>query len=337
MLKCISLRNARMELKGSFMCIDKNQRMKFSENTKLDKIEIKSIEIENFEELDYFYNLRRPETSDSNLLALYMWKDCYPSWYYKYKNGLIWISENEDHTHYSCIPCCKEEDLKECFQETERFFNDVLDEKLSMYVVDKQAIDVLELPEDKYVVERDRDYDDYIYDAQKLMSLSGKKYHKKKNHLNAFKKEYEGRYEFRLLDCADRQEILDFLNQWIAEKGDMEEKEYVEYEAMGISEILNHCDVLKFKVGGVYIDGILQAFTIGCYYEKEDMVYIPVEKANPEIRGLYSFINNEFLKQAYPNVTKVNREDDMGLEGLRQAKMSYNPIYMVEKYTIKQK
>ena len=79
-------------------------------------------------------------------------------------------------------------------------------------------------------MERDRDYDDYIYDAQKLMSLSGKKYHKKKNHLNAFKKEYEGRYEFRLLDCADRQEILDFLNQWISEKGDMEENRRVNRE-----------------------------------------------------------------------------------------------------------
>jgi len=49
------------------------------------------VPVDNYDELDYFYNLRRPETSDSNLLALYMWKDCYPSWYYKYKNGLIWI------------------------------------------------------------------------------------------------------------------------------------------------------------------------------------------------------------------------------------------------------
>ncbi len=319
------------------MCTDKNQRIKFSDITKLEDIELKTIEIEDFEELDYFYRLRRPETSDSNLLALYMWKDCYPTWYYKYKNGIIWVAENEDHSHYSCIPCCKAEDLKECFLETERFFREVLHEKLSLCVVDKEAIDLLDLSEEEYLVERDRAYDDYIYDAQKLISLSGKKYHKKKNHLNAFKKEYEGRYEFKLLDATHRQEILDFLYHWMDEKGDMEEKEYVEYEAKGISEILEHYDVMNFKVGGVYIDGKLEAFTIGCYYDIEDMVYIPVEKANAQIRGLYTYINNEFLKQAYPNVAKVNREDDMGLDGLRQAKMSYNPIYMVEKYTITQK
>lgn len=68
-------------------------------------IEIKPVEIKNFEELEYYYSLRRPETSDSNLLDLYIWKDCYPTWYYKYKNGIVWISENADGTHYSCIPC----------------------------------------------------------------------------------------------------------------------------------------------------------------------------------------------------------------------------------------
>ncbi len=67
------------------------------------------------------------------------------------------------------------------------------------------------------------------------------------------------------------------------------------------------------------------------------MVYIPVEKANPEIRGLYPYICSQFLIEAFPEAGKENREDDMGLEGLRKSKLSYNPIYMVEKYTIIQK
>ena len=67
------------------------------------------------------------------------------------------------------------------------------------------------------------------------------------------------------------------------------------------------------------------------------MVYLPVEKANPEIRGLYQYICSQFLITAFPNAGKENREDDMGLEGLRKSKLSYNPIYMVEKYTIIQK
>ena len=67
------------------------------------------------------------------------------------------------------------------------------------------------------------------------------------------------------------------------------------------------------------------------------MVYIPIEKANPNIRGLYQYICSEFLVEVFPEAAKENREDDMGLEGLRKSKLSYNPIYMVEKYTVIQK
>lgn len=250
---------------------------------------------------------------------------------------MIWVAKSKDGTFYSSIPCCREENLQECFVQTEQYFNRVLKRKLTMYVVDRAAIEKLALPEDKYVIVRDRTYDDYIYDAEKLRTLSGKKYHKKKNHLNAFQKTYEGRYEFRLLDCSNKEEICGFLQKWMRMKGDAEQGEYIEYEAKGISEILEHCGELEFKVGGVYVDGSLEAFTIGNYCEAEDMVYIPVEKANPDIRGLYTYINCEFLRTAFPEAGKVNREDDMGMEGLRKAKMSYNPIYMVEKYTIIQK
>ena len=90
-------------------------------------------------------------------------------------------------------------------------------------------------------------------------------------------------------------------------------------------------------MAGVYIDGELKAFTIGNYYKEEDMVYIPVEKADHNIRGLYHYICSEFLKEVFPMAGKVNREDDMGLDGLRKSKESYNPIYMIEKYTIIQK
>lgn len=74
----------------------------------------------------------------------------------------------------------------------------------------KAAVDLLQLPEDEYVVVPDRTYADYVYDAEKLRTFSGKKYHKKKNHLNAFKREYEGRYEFKFLSKKDEPEILAF-------------------------------------------------------------------------------------------------------------------------------
>lgn len=299
--------------------------------------DVKEVLIEDYDLIKHYFMLRRPEASDSNIFDLFLWKDCYQTWYFITDKGLMYVAVDEDGQYYSSVPCCKNEDMKECFETIRHFFNDILEQKLIMEVFDAEALKLLDLSEDDFIITRQREYDDYIYDAQKMQTLSGRKYHKKKNHLNAFKKQYEGRYEFRMLTCSDKQNILDFLDKWVEDKSDAEDRIYIEYEAKGIDYVLNNCDILEFKAGGVFIDNELKAFTIGCYEPLEDMVYIPVEKADSDIRGLYTYICSEFLKQAYPDAAKVNREDDMGLEGLRKSKMSYNPIYMIEKYNIIQK
>ena len=76
-------------------------------------------------------------------------------------------------------------------------------------------------------------------------------------------------------------------------------------------------------MGGVYIDGQMEAFTIGSYNPVEHMAVILIEKANPEINGLYQIINQQFLIEEFPEAEWVNREDDMGLEGLRKAIVTY--------------
>lgn len=82
--------------------------------------------------------------------------------------------------------------------------------------------------------------------------------------------------------------------------------------------------------------GRLEAFAIGSYNEKEKMAIIHIEKANPEIRGLYQFINQQFLIHEFPEAEIVNREDDMGLPALRQAKLSYEPMEFARKFRIRQ-
>lgn len=298
---------------------------------------LKIIQIEDYDTLNKYYNLRRPETADSNLLDLFLWENCYPTWYFTDELGLMWVAKSEDGQYYSSVPCCKEEDLKHCFLKTQEYFNNVLNKKLTMYLVDKKAVETLDLSEEDYLIIPDRTYYDYVYDAEKLKTFSGKKYHKKKNHLNAFKKEYDGRYEFKILNKNNMDEILSFAEEWKQTKSHSQEKEFIESEQRGIRYIIQHEDIFDYKIGGVYIDNKLEAFCIGNYYEQEDMVYLPVEKANHEFRGLYQYICSEFLKTAFPYAGKENREDDMGLEGLRKSKQSYNPIYMVEKYTIIQK
>ena len=111
----------------------------------------------------------------------------------------------------------------------------------------------------------------------------------------------------------------------------------IEIESEMVEKIFKNYEQHKdTKIGGIYIDGRLEAFTFADML-KEDMVCVHIEKANPEIRGLYPAINKIFLCEEYPDVKFVNREDDLGLENLRKAKMSYNPIELIEKYTIVEK
>ena len=238
---------------------------------------------------------------------------------------------------HSAMPLCKEENLKKYFDMTVEYFNNVLHIPLKIYLADEEAVEFLHLKEsDDFVVTEQEDLKDYLYDGEAMRKLSGKKLHKKKNHLNAFLKEYEGRYEFRRLCCSDRDDVWRFLDRWREGKGD-EVEEHLDYEVEGIHEILKQCLDLDIRMFGVYIDGTLEAFTIGSYNPAENMAVIHIEKANPEIRGLYQFINQQFLVQEFPDVALVNREDDLGQEGLRHAKMSYNPCGFARKYLVQQK
>ncbi|MGN0382731.1 MAG: DUF2156 domain-containing protein [Eubacterium sp.] len=309
----------------------------YLKNADLKCTELRNIKLEDYDFLNKYFELRRPQTSDSAIFNLFLWMNCYNNQYFITDKGLIWIAVDERGNYYTAPPLCRDEDLKECFDTAKTYFNEVLHTNMRMFHLDSEAINILQLSEDMYEVIEDTDYADYIYDAHKLRTLPGKKFHKKKNHVNAFLKRYEGRFQYKSLIDGPYDDIFSFLKQWRREKEGSTDEESMDYELEGIKYVLEHVNVLDCKVGGVYIDGKLEAFSIGSYGEKEQTAYIHVEKANPKINGLYAYINMKFLEEEFAAAQYVNREDDMGLPGLRQSKQSYNPIYMVRKYDVFQK
>lgn len=301
------------------------------------KLNFKPVEASDLEKLDGFFCQRPNKTCDSVFLDSFLWREYYKVRYAVSDGRAIqWLME-EDGVMHSAMPICTEEDLPHYFQEMVDYFNQVLHVPFKIYLADEEAVEYLHLKEspDFEVIEQE-DLKDYLYDGDAMRNLSGKKLHKKKNHLNAFLKEYEGRYEYRLLGCSDRDDVWKFLDKWREAKGD-DVEDHLDYEVAGIHEILKNCSALKVRMAGVYIDGALEAFTIGSLNPLENMAIIHIEKANAEIRGLYQFINQQFLIHEFPEVTLVNREDDLGQEGLRKAKMSYNPCGFARKYLILQK
>ncbi len=174
----------------------------------------------------------------------------------------------------------------------------------------------------------DRDNWDYVYLREKLATLSGRKYHSKKNHVNAFKKENPD-YAYEPITAANKDECIAFAEVWCEHRE--EEDPSIKCEMCAIKEALDNMEPLGIKGGLIRLKGKVEAFSFGELLNKDTAV-VHVEKANPEIRGLYSIINMEFAANVFPQVTYLNREEDMGKDGLRKAKESYNPEFMVHKY-----
>lgn len=299
-------------------------------------LEFRPIRAEDIEKLTPYYGLRPNKTCDSVVLDSFLWKD-----YYCVKaavsdgKAIQWLLGAEG-KESSAMPICREEDLSHYFYEIAEYFNEELKKPLLINLADEEAVLALNLDPEKYEITEAEDLKDYLYDGDAMRTLSGKKLHKKKNHLNAFMKDYEGRYEYRKLGSEDRYDVWNFLTKWRNTKGE-EVEEHLDYEVEGIHEVLKNNEILKVRMAGIYIDGQMEAFTIGSFNQRENMAIIHIEKANPEIRGLYQFINQQFLIHEFPTAAIINREDDLGLEGLRHAKMSYNPIGFARKYIVRQK
>ncbi len=300
------------------------------------KYELREVTLQDYDMLKRYFALRRPGTCESVVTDIYLWQIYYRAKYFLTETGLIWIYKTDTEV-FTVTPLCQSQHLKENVEIARDYFRDVLKKPFIMYLVDEVAVEELSLSQEEYVVEEDRSYFDYVYDANSLRTLSGKKYHKKKNHVNAFLKEYDGRYQCRMLNGHDIETVMDFIERWHEGRESDDPYHRDEYEIKGIEYVLRNCRLIKYQMIGVFVDGQMEAFSLGTYDKKMKVAYIHVEKANPSIRGLYPFVNQQFLIHGFPEAEYVNREDDMGLEGLRKAKLSYHPVRLVKKYTIKER
>ena len=186
--------------------------------------------------------------------------------------------------------------------------------------VDGSRFDLLEDP----------DNSDYVYLAEKLIKLSGNKYHRKKNHLNRFIKNFDFQYRSFSPELIDS--VLSLQETWCEFK-DCYEDDNLFHEDKAVCDALTHYQTLGFTGGAILIDGHVQAFSFGEMLNPDTAV-IHIEKANPEIDGLYTVINQRFCASAWTNAKFINREQDLGLDGLRKAKQSYYPHHMVNKWIV---
>ena len=289
--------------------------------------EFRPIEIQDRETFNRTLQGDPPRTSELTFTNLFIWRHQYRPIWSQGEDCLLIILRPKEGPPFALPPVGQGNKGKAL---------DLLTQKLKQMSpeprvcrVDEELVERFVEP-GKYSSLPDRDNADYVYSSQDLIKLSGRKYHRKKNHLNRFLKNYT--FEYRPMDAGLVQSFFEMQESWCRMRECVESPELLA-EDYAVHEALTQFAELGFRGGAILIDSKVEAFSLGEPLNKETAV-IHIEKANPDIPGLYAAINQGFCQNVWSEMPFINREQDLGIEGLRKAKESYCPHHMVNKVTL---
>jgi hypothetical protein len=281
---------------------------------------------------DNYFESADLQLSELNFTNFYIWKDYYRIRYCIINNFLCIFSFIDDNFPFSFFPIgdySDKENLKNAIYAVKDYFSEIGKPLVFGRVAAEQLTAFEDLDFD-YTLKEDRNNFDYLYDVQKLITLSGKKLDGKRNHINKLKKNHT--YEYEEISSQNVAACKLILEKWYTERNYTEDASLVAERKANLI-LLENFRVLNLKGAIINIDGKPEAFTFGERLNSNTVV-IHAEKANAEIDGIYPLINQQFLANQWSDFEYVNREQDLGIEGLRRAKLSYNPARLVEKFTI---
>ena len=289
-------------------------------------MEFKPFRIEDKARIDSYFAVHHYEQIGCTFNTLFLWQDAYQtSW--AEQDGILFVRAGTGKDTFFMPPFAKEEEnfvhgLAHIHEEYDRLGLPFRLKSASSWVTEQ----IERLVPGKYDFIEDRDNEEYIYRTEDMIRLPGKKLRMKKNHLNGFLRQYAD-YQYEAITKENLEDAKAGIHDWFLRHGDIEEEE------QAIKRCFDHWDALGVKGAVIRIYGKVEAFTNGDSIN-EKMAHIIFEKANPEIRGLYQAINRDFLMHEFADTEFVNREEDLGLPGLREAKMGYHPDHLTEKYDV---
>jgi hypothetical protein len=298
----------------------------------------KLIELKDKHLFDKYFLEFQPKISEFTFTNLFIWRHHYNFFYKEWKNHLIVFSKSylskwkapinlRNDTLFFLPPIGREPDkiIIELFKDIQNIEIHRVPEAINEKISKNKNYNSLNLDSNE-----DRNNWDYIYEKQDLLSLPGNNFRQKRRRLNKFLTTYDHEFHF----ISD--EWIEVCKQLQLEWCDMNEcqsNEDLQEEQEAILEAFNNFDDLSLSGGLIMIDGKSIAYTIGEKMNREMMV-IHFEKAHVDYEGSYQAINNLFAKNCCKDVKYINREQDLGIEGIRRAKESYKPHHMVKKYII---
>ncbi|MCX7026759.1 MAG: phosphatidylglycerol lysyltransferase domain-containing protein [Spirochaetes bacterium] len=264
------------------------------------------------------FNLLKDGISEFTFANFYLFRNSYDYRISSIPSGGIAIEGIKAGKSFFCMPCCPQaHEVFDELMEKHDYMKNFSESQVQMHRIDLEARG--------YIVQEDRDNFDYLYNRSDLAELSGKEYHKKRNLVNGFINSYECVQEpLRKSNLGDAHTVLD---QWREVKG-------YDGDFKAAKESLDLFEELGMRGAIYYIEGKPAGWCLGEPLAKGRMFAVHFEKAIDSYKGIYQFINQAFAQSLPVTYNLINREQDLGNEGLRQAKMTYRPCGFVKKYRV---
>lgn len=292
----------------------------------------KPITINDKELFEYYSKLINTNSYEYTFSSLYLWRNLCNVKYVVIDNCLIVQKSEEGKGQFFMMPYgYKNENLQTIIEKLKTLSNNFTEQIYLLGDIENSFIkDLKDYTNFKFNVVNDRDDFEYIYKTADLINLSGKRYHRKKNHYNYFITHYN--YNIKSIDSKSTiDDCISLLKSWHKSK-DICSKE-LSMEIEEIQDFLYKLKELNLQSIAIYVDGTIAGFSIGEMIK--DTAIIHIERCDIKYKGIYPFINREFLNLYFSNTTFVNRQEDCGNLGLRKSKKSYYPCHLLKKSLLK--
>jgi len=279
---------------------------------------------------DYFL-FSTNKTCDNTVGGTFMWRDYFDAEYAVFNNTLIFKVNIKYHGGMTAFTIPLGKEITGSIREIESYCNENKIPIIFCTVTKEEIQRIKKMYRYRNVMlYQETNWSDYLYNASDLVTLAGRKFSGQRNHMNFFKKTYEN-FSFEVISESNLKEVHEFFTEF-CKKTDKKSDIFAEEQAKTF-EVLDNYEIYGLFGGLIRIDGSVVAFSIGeiC----NDVLHVHIEKADIQYRGLYQIINNEFAKYyASDEISFINREEDVGDEGLRKSKESYHPCDIIDKFIV---
>ncbi len=288
----------------------------------MEKQEFKEIKLEDKTLFDKYFEKYPGEISEFSFVNLFSWRKFRKHKFCEFENHLVIASFSGDLKIYEPVG----ENSAEIMQKLAKMFPEAHFERVS-----EKTAQVMK--EKEYSIYEQRDTDDYVYSTEDMRELKGRKYEHKRTFINQYEKNNP---RTELLSENNIGKCMELQKKWFSEKGENEKNEILHAENEAILETLENFRGLDLIGACIFIGEEIQGFAIGEKLNNSTVVE-HTEKADTKYKGAYQYLLREFAKSVPDKYIYINREQDLGILGLRKAKMGCLPVKMIKQFRIEYK